>query len=273
MSRDDLPAAQPETDEELEKDRQFVTALARGLEVLRCFRPGERLLGNQDLVARTGLPKATVSRLSYTLTKLGYLSYSESLGKYALGTGVLSLGYALLSNLDIRQAARPLMQELAEHSQASVSIGARDRLEMVYVENCRSSATVTLRLDVGSRLPIATTAMGRAFLAALPEREREYLLDHIRARNPQDWPRIRQGVDHALIEYQERGYCLSLGDWQKDVHAVGVPLIQPDGSGIYAFNCGGPAFQIRRHMLEDDLGPRLVNLVRNVEAATGRHLT
>jgi len=253
-----------------EKDRQFVTALARGLEILRCFRSGDRYLGNQDLVKRTGLPKATISRLTYTLTRLGYLSYAEKLGKYHLATGVLSLGYSLLSNMDVRQIARPFMQQLADYSQASVALGARDRLSMVYTENCRSSATVTLRLDVGSRIPIAGTAMGRALLCGLPEQERNYLLDLIRKKSPSEWRDTKAGVERARREYEERGYCSSVGEWQKDVNAVGVPITIGNGAGLLAFNCGGPAFQLRRHMLEDDLGPRLVQLVKNVEAALGR---
>ena len=75
------------------KDRQFVTALARGLEVLRCFRAENPILGNQEIAQKTGLPKPTVSRLTFTLTELGYLRYSKNLRKYQLGTAVLALGY------------------------------------------------------------------------------------------------------------------------------------------------------------------------------------
>jgi hypothetical protein len=57
--------------EESGKDRRFVSALARGLEVLTCFKPGDRFLGNGQIAARTGVPKATVSRLTQTLTALG----------------------------------------------------------------------------------------------------------------------------------------------------------------------------------------------------------
>jgi DNA-binding IclR family transcriptional regulator len=255
------------SDAEAGKDRQFVTALARGLELLRCFKAGERYLGNQDLVKRTGLPKATVSRLAYTLTKLGYLSYAKHLGKYQLGTGVLSLGHVLLSNHDVRQVARPFMQELAEYCQASVALGSRDRLAMVYLENSRSTSTVALRLNIGSRIPIATTAMGRAILCGLPERERSFLMDHIRQRNEADWPRIKSGIEQGLKDYQDHGFVMSAGEWQKDVNAVGVPVTVGEGAGVLAFNCGGPAFQLRRQMLEEDLGPRLVQVVKNVEAA------
>ncbi|NMO17056.1 IclR family transcriptional regulator [Pyxidicoccus fallax] len=255
-----------EGDEEV-KDRQFVTALARGLEILRAFTPQRPLLGNQELAASTGLPKPTISRLTHTLTRLGYLTYSERLGKYQLGTRVLALGFAALSNMGVRDLARPLMQELADYANVPVSLGSRDRLNVVYVEHCRSTAAVTLRLDIGSRLPLATTAMGRALLAALPEGERNYLMRHMAKREPEKWPRIQAGIEQAMEEYQTHGFTLSIGDWDKDVNAVGVPFIPPDGSGILAFNCGGPSFLLPRQRLLLDLGPRLVNLVRNVEAA------
>lgn len=150
------------------KDRQIVTALARGLSVLRCFRQGDRFLGNQEIAERAGLPKATVSRLTHTLTVLGYLNHSKRFNQYSLGAAVLSLGHSMRGNLDILKSARPLMQELADHAEASVSLAARDGLHMVYLENCVASANmITLRIDVGARTRIANTAMGRALLCKI----------------------------------------------------------------------------------------------------------
>ena len=248
-------------------DRKFVVALARGLEVLRAFTPSEGLLGNQEIATRTGLPKATVSRLTYTLMQLGYLSHFVRLGKYQLAPAALSLGYSALANMRLREIARPFMQELAEYSHASVALGSRDRLSLVYIENCRSESGVTLRLDVGARVPIATTAMGRALFAALPGCEREFLLGHIARNVGSRWPRVRAGLEQAVKDLARRGFTLSHGDWQPDVSAVGVPLVAADGSGVFAFNCGAPAYQITRERLEQDIGPRLVNLVRNIEFA------
>src|SRR3954451_4297544 len=71
-------------------DRKFITALARGLEVLRVFTPTEGLLGNGEIAERTGLPKPTVSRLPYTLPKLGYLSHVERRAKYQLAPAALA---------------------------------------------------------------------------------------------------------------------------------------------------------------------------------------
>jgi len=259
-------------DEDNGKDRQFVTALARGLEILRCFRPGEAYLTNSEMAKRTGMPKPTISRLTYTLTKLGYLTYSAGQGRYQLGAPVLALGYTLLANLDVRKLARPAMQELAEYAQCSVAIGIRDRLHMVYVEACRGSAAVTLRRDAGSRIPLATTAMGKAYLCGLPQTDRDFLMDHIRLTADPNWPKIKTDIEQGFKDYQDRGFVLSSGLWDANISAVGVPLLDPDIARTMAFNCGGPAFLLPYEKLVEDLGPRLVQLVRNVEISMGRHI-
>ncbi|HEJ4428283.1 TPA: IclR family transcriptional regulator [Pseudomonas aeruginosa] len=255
-----------EKDEEL-KDRQFVTALARGLELLRCFTPRESLLGNQELAKKTGLPKPTVSRLTHTLTRLGYLRHLPHSGKYQLEVGVMSFGYAMLSNLSIRALARPLMEEMAGYAKAAVAMAARDRLSMVYLDVVHGEANLTMRRQVGSHLSLHRSAIGRACLAAMPEDEREFILGHIRKRHPEDWPEVRKGLERAFRDYADYGFCLSLGEWQRDVNAVGVALYH-ESHGLLAFNCGGPSFHLKREKLEDDIGPRLLHMVHNIEAAT-----
>lgn len=251
------------------KDRQFVTALARGLEILRCFNPGERLLGVSELSRRTGLPKPTVSRLAGTLTKLGYLSFSGHYGQYQLAPGVLSLGYAFLSNVDVRHIARPMMQELAESSQTSTSLAIRDRLSLVYVETVRSSASIGLQFGIGSRLPLTTTATGRAYMSACPSAEREILMNQLKKQDPANWSAISAGIDQAMKDYKARGFCISYKEWNKDVSGVGVPFCAPDGT-LMAFNCAGPAFLLPRKKLIDEIGPRLVALVDRLGNAVGR---
>ncbi len=119
------------------KDRQFVTALARGLDILRAFHAGEGMLGNQEIAHRTGLPKPTVARLTHTLTELGYLNYIRRFRKYELGASVLALGYAAISSMDVRRASRAPLEQLAHALNASTALGGRDRHSMIYLEACR----------------------------------------------------------------------------------------------------------------------------------------
>jgi DNA-binding IclR family transcriptional regulator len=255
---------------EHEGDRQFATTLARGLEVLRCFTPLEAMLGNKEISVRTGLPKPTVSRLTYTLTKLGYLRHNMRLGKYQLGSAVLSIGYPLLASMSVRQIARPFMKELADHCNGSVSMGIRDRLNMVYVETCRSSNSVTLP-DIGTAVPIAQSVIGRAFLAACVPAEREAMLNQMKVKEPEMLRRFKSQIDKGIEDIRGRGFCSSLGELRREVHAVGAPMRRSVDGEIVAFNCGVQTFLLKKGQLEDDIGPRLVAMVRNIEAALGIH--
>lgn len=245
---------------------QFVTALARGLELLRCFSPRDNVLGNQDLARMTNLPKPTVTRLTNTLMQLGCLKREVHSGKYQLDVGVLGFGYAMLSNLAIRTVAHPLMKQLANHAQAAVAMAARDRLQMVYLDVVQGQGNMTMRRQIGSYLPMAQSSVGRACLAAMPETEREFVLDHIRQRESDQWPAIRKGLDKAFRDFADYGFCLSVGEWHRDVNSVAVPLLHPQ-YGLLTFNCGGPSFQLPREQLVDDIGPRLINMVNNIGAA------
>jgi DNA-binding IclR family transcriptional regulator len=255
---------------EHEGDRQFATTLARGLEVLRCFTPAEPMLGNKEISVRTGLPKPTVSRLTYTLTKLGYLRHNMRLGKYQLGSAVLSIGYPLLASMSIRQIARPFMKELADYVNGSVNMGVRDRLNMVYVEACRSGNLTTLP-DIGTSVPIAQSVMGRAFLYACTPPEREATLNHMKVKEPEMLRKYQPAMTKSLDDIRSKGYCVSNGDLRREVHAVGVPMRRNVDGEIVTFNCGVPTFILKKGQLEDDVGPRLVAMVRNIEAAIGIH--
>jgi DNA-binding IclR family transcriptional regulator len=246
-------------------DRQFVSALARGLRVLHVFSSGHETLSNRTLADRTGLSKPTISRLTYTLSRLGYLSHDRETGRYRLGPGALSLGYASLSNLDVRQTARPLMQELAEYAGASVALCARDGLNMIYLEIRRSPDAVGLGLDIGDRVPLAVTSVGRAYLAALPDAAREPILEEIRRSDPAAWPKVRRGIENAVASLQQHGFCISVGDWLREIHSTGVPLKTQTPYGTLALNIGGLASSLPASKLEKDLGPRLVALAHRVD--------
>jgi len=247
-----------------------VTALARGLDVLACFRTGDALLGNGDLAERCRLPKSTVSRLAQTLARLGYLSYVDGAAKYRLGSSTLGLGSAMLSGMAIRQLARPMMQEVADFSAAVVALGVRVELGVIYIEVCRNKAALTLSLDVGSRVPITTTAMGRAYFAAAADDERAEILQALRANEEASWPRRRKALEAAAEQHRKAGCCSSFGDWQPDVNGVAIGFRPGGGLPTMAINCGGPSFTVPRAFLLDEVRPRLASVVRRLEEAVGQ---
>ncbi len=257
------------TQEDFSNDRQFATTLARGLEILHCFTPRDNQLGNAELAARTGMAKATVSRFTYTLVRLGYLRINRISGKYQMGSAVLSMGYPLLASISIRQLARPFMKGLADYVNGSVSLGMRDRLNMVYIESSRAEASMTFPPDVGLSFPILNTAIGRALLAGYSHEERTALINEIRVKTPDDWARFQPRIEESLECFNRYGYCLSYGDARPNVHAVGVPMRRMADGEILVFNCGVSSFVLKDGQLAGDIGPRLVTMVRSVESMLG----
>lgn len=250
---------------EARKDRNFVTALARGFELLRAFRPGDEYLGNGELSARTGIPRPTVSRLTHTLTRLGYLRYSEYLEKYQLGVGVLALGYRYLSSVGVRDVARPFMKSLADKTDCLVALGTADRTEMTYIEVCQGAGPLVLRLEVGSRIPLLSSAMGRAFLVGLREDRREQYMEDLAAMTGRDAADVRREVNEAMRYYREHGFCISEGEWDDEISGVAVPLVLESGAQVMAFNCGGASLRLNTRTLEQGLGPALVRMTQRVQ--------
>ncbi len=249
---------------------QFVSSVARAFSILRCFEHGEQYLGNQDIVRRTELPKPTVSRMTFTLSALGYLEYSSHLEKYSLGTAVLSLSHAFMKSHDVISIARPLMRELADYTQAAVMLGAADGRRMVVLEVCQGDPTFHLKLEPGARVPHGSTALGRADLAARPQPFFDQHLAELEEEcEPSHWPKIRAGILRARQDYENYGFCFSLGDWNPDVFAVGVPMVSADRNRILAFNCSGRVSVMAREKLIHDFGPKLVALRNSVFELTG----
>jgi DNA-binding IclR family transcriptional regulator len=252
--------------DETKEDRQFATTLARGLEILRCFTPQQPLLGNKELVQATGLPKATISRFTYTLMRLGYLRQTSGQTKYQLGSAVLSLGYPLLATMYVRHLVRRPINELATEIGGSVALGMRDQLNMVYVETSRSNTRIAPPYtDIGYSHPIAATSMGRAYLAACGTETRKSIINEIRVKTPEHWQRYRQSIENSLQDYLRLGFCMSLDFFRAEIYGVAVPLRRAIDGELLVFNCAVYADQVTPAELEHRVGPRLLTMCRTFE--------
>jgi DNA-binding IclR family transcriptional regulator len=257
-------------DEIDDSNPDFVTAIGRGFAILRCFKRNAKVLGNKELAELTGLPKSTVARITFTLTKLGYLDFLPAIEKYSLGVGALTLGQTYLAGLDVREVARPLMQELANYAEATVTLGAPHGQDMVFLEICHGNQVFMMRVAVGQRVPHGMTALGRSYIAAMtPEQRERYSIDYRPRVKPDEWKRLEEITEQAVRDHEKYGFCFSMGDWNADVFAAGVPLVSNDRSKIVAFSCSGPVHQMTRKRLISDIGPRLVQLRDRVNATLG----
>lgn len=250
---------------DLSEDRQFSMNLARGMQVLRGFTSSEPLLGNRQISDRTGLPKPTVSRLTYTLTLLGYLSYNANAKKYQLGSGLLSLGYPLLASMGIRQLARPIVEQLARDTGCTVNFGIRDRTNVVYVDTARVDKTNEQRPDIGSTRPLLVAAIGRALILACPPSEQRTILNYLKVQDRAHFNQYRSIWENDRKLFAAHGYCHSRGDWRPEIHAIGVPVHLSKSEPPMAMSCSLSGQNIPKSRLVSDALPKLIDAARRLE--------
>lgn len=255
----DRPAAAPR--------RAMVAPFARALDLLAVFTPDDRLLGTRDMAARSGLPASTVTRIARSLVELGYLHYAPDERKYRLAAAVLSLGYAAIANSGVQRAARVHLQAFADEHKVHVNLSARDRLDLMVLESCSSSqALVSLNLHVGSRVGIASSPMGWALLAALPELERYYLMENVERRMPREWPRLRRRSSEAIAQVFALGFCTSLGEWDPDLGIIAAPVLVEHHAPL-VLACIGASSKLTRARVERELGPKLLAAAAAIQQA------
>jgi IclR family transcriptional regulator, positive regulator for flagellar biogenesis len=252
-----------------EKEGEEVTALARGLDVLRRIAAADAPVSNRELTDWTGIPKPTISRITATLVGAGLLHRLPDSERFVLTASVLELSNGFLRNFDIRARARPFLIRLAEHTGLSVHLAVRDRLEMVVIDAIRPrSAVLVSRLEVGGRMDLSRTAVGRAYLAVLSEADRRALIGSLQTASGDDWPAIAGGLQRGLDDALRLGFALSVGEWHHGLNAVAAGFVGPSEER-YSVNCGGAAHQCPREILIDDVAPALLDCIEQITREIG----
>lgn len=248
------------------EDRAFVSALGRGMLVLSVFEH-EQKLTHQQICAATGLAKATVSRLIHTLELLDLLKRTED-ERYQLAKSLLKLSSSAWSRYNLVDDAMPLLREFARQHQVSVNIGTEVEGEIRYVACCRSPARLAVNLSVGSSVPIADTAIGRAYYAVLPQSQQQQLINNLSLSTAlADRNQATEILALSSQEYAQQGYCLSDGEFSPDILAVAVPLFdRATGKYTHALNASVPKANWLAEDYVDYIVPKLQELALQIES-------
>jgi DNA-binding IclR family transcriptional regulator len=233
-------------------DRQFVVALARGLDILNCFDAQRPSLSVSEIAALLSLPQPTVWRLCHTMLSSGHLATGEG-GRLRPALAVLRLGYATLSELPATELVRPYLQDLADQFNGAAGMAVRDGADMRFVQRCESDSQLVLNLRVGSRVPIANSAMGWAYLAGLPAAARAEAAGPV-------WRSAKPAFQKAAANFVADGFIINPGNLHPGYNTAAAPVMGGDGLPLFTLNCGGAASVLPVALLQSDVGPRLRRL-------------
>lgn len=244
-------------------NRKFANTLARGLGVLRAFRASDNGLTHAQIAERTGLPKPTISRLTYTLCELGYLSHGGRNDRFRLGPAAIVLGSVANQAVSFVDMVDEPMQQLADDTGTLALIAVRDGARMMLVRTWRPETATTIWLEPGHRIPLHGSSSGMAFLAALDT-------ERFEAMEPsEDMRAFRQEGYSQLVG---RGFAIAPEEtrYASTVNAVSVPYYAGEFGESVAFTCGALPTDLPRIRMVDEVGPALHRLVQALEQRTGR---
>jgi DNA-binding IclR family transcriptional regulator len=180
------------------------------------------------------------------------------------------MAHPLLADMQFRQVARPMMQELAQSVRGTVSIGLLDATSMIYVETARSGDVGPHVPDIGMPISVVMTAMGRAAAATLPQADAVQLEDRIASEDPELWSAFRETYRAGLAQCASRGFCTCFGEYIASIHAVAAPLFHArEVKQAFSINCGIPAFRLQPGQLEGEIGPRIAALADSIRTMVG----
>jgi IclR family pca regulon transcriptional regulator len=245
----------------------YVESFAKGLAVIRSFGPESKRMTLSEVAERSALTRAAARRILLTLLELGYVSQEGR--DFALTPRILDLGYSYLSSMPLASLAQPVMVELGNRFNHSVSVAALDGNEVVYLlrvpkRNLLNSPGISL---AGMRLPAYVSSMGRVLLAALPAPELKAVLDasDLRALTPKTvWQRA--ALEEEIHKCERQVYSLIVDEMEEGLSAVAAPIIDASGRTIAAMNIAFNTGVVKRQELLGSILPELRQAVARLNS-------
>jgi IclR family pca regulon transcriptional regulator len=247
----------------------FIEAIARGLDVIRAFRPGQPVMSLAGVAAASDLPRPTARRILLTLEQLGYVRVAsgQSGGGYELTPRVLDLGMSYVLSRGLWEVARPHMEALVAQTRESTSIAQLDGSDIVYVARVAVPKIVTLAVTIGTRFPAMQTSLGKVLLAALPLAEAERVLaEPSRSGITTRWQPDAAERAAALREVRARGWALTDEQLAPGIRSVAVPLRDGEGRVIAALNVNSHAAETSLDVLIGKHLPLLLQAAGSISA-------
>jgi DNA-binding IclR family transcriptional regulator len=222
-----------------------VRAVERALQILGCFDDGHPERGISDIAQAVGLHKATAHRIVTTLVNYGFLERLADDQKYRLGLELPNLGYKVLRRMDLRREALPFMRQMVEEWDETCDLSLFDQGKIFYIEVLRGNRALTISAAVGQRLPAHATASGKLFLAYLPEKDLEEILNKPLDAYTDHTVTSPEKLRDQLAKIRDQGYAVDSEEYESGVCAIAAPIFNRGGQVVAALGCPSPITRMK----------------------------
>ncbi len=239
------------SDAVIDKRKSDVQSLSRAISILHIFSREAPELGVTEISRLVGLHKSTTFRLLSTLIAEGLVSQDPTTGRYRLGLGLLELAGRVQIHTEVRQAARPHMQPLAQRLGATVNIAVLDRGMAFNLEQAVPTGYLVVNYGwVGRRTPLHATSTGKILIAWLPVEEIHALVPEQLESYTEHTITDREVLLEELEAVCRAGYAIGHEEYEVGLNAIATPLRGMTGAVVAAVSVSGPAYRLRPESFE-----------------------
>lgn len=256
--------------EAVASDRKYIVpAVERAILILRLLQHERDGLTNSEIAQQLSIPKSTAFTILETLRQYGLIQRDDDTGQFRLGMELFILGSTVIEHLDLRETARPILKELAAETDLTAHLGVLDSQEVVYVEKIESQARIKVSSRVGGRMGVHCTALGKAMLAHLPEREARRMLDgSVLPRRTPNTITAHELLQSELARTKDRGYAVDYEENEIGIRCLSAPVYNRHGEVTGAISVSGPRDQISSERI-DQLAEKVVAASQNLSERLG----
>jgi IclR family pca regulon transcriptional regulator len=221
----------------------YVSSLARGLEVIRAFTRSKPSMTLSEVADRTDMHRAAARRFLLTLVREGYV---ETNGKhFRLSPKILELGFSALSSMDIWDIAQPVLNELSEKLAESCFAAVLDGESAVYVARAASRRVMNVGISVGNRAPAHAVSTGRVLLSGLSEPELDAYLSSVKLEKfTPNTVTSKVRLRGIIEEVRRQGWSIVDQELEVGLRSVSVPIRDRSGAITAALNVCCPSARV-----------------------------
>ena len=221
-----------------------LTTVTKALTVLQAFSYDQPVIGVSELARKLGMGKSSVHRILSTLLEAGFVQKTPD-DRYRLGLKLYELGQQVVSSIELREVAHPVLERLRNDTGETVHLAVLEGTDVVYVDRFESPSTLRMFSRVGRRMPAHSTSSGKCMLAfGTPAATEAVLNGGLQRRGPRGITTKATFVD-ALLKIRSDGYCVSVEEGEVGVMSIGAPIFGHDGTCIAAVSAAGPVIRMK----------------------------
>jgi IclR family pca regulon transcriptional regulator len=250
--------------------RYFIKSLDKGLIILETFARAAEPLTLKKISKTLGISPTTMFRFLYTLEKTGYIEREEIGKAYKLTPKVLTLGHAIFHSSDLWQITHPYLVKTSKLLNETLNMAILDGTDILYLDRIKTQKILGINLEIGSKLPVYCTSMGRVLLSGLPSKEAHDILlkskwEKFTTRTLTDI----KTIEEVLRKTKKEGYALNDGELAPELKSIAAPIKNESGRTVAAVNIAVNASQYDVPKMKTVLLPELRKITETISAALG----